>query len=133
MSIALVIFLFYATERTFRGPSLSGPAAAAPQLQQQFSRAASAAGALRAAGPPSSDSLAALGSLSNPCTEPSPYYKARLKELREMGMKGDDTAARCDLCLKDGSPSHTCESQYGQDLFLWTNFFRCMDKPGSYL
>ena len=76
----------------------------------------------------------APGSLLNPCTAPSPYYRARLQELAVMSReKGIDTATRCLNCLSAGQFPESCESQFGQDMFLYNNFFRCMDRPGVYI
>lgn len=44
-----------------------------------------------------------------------------------------DTATRCLNCLHHGQYPETCESQFGQDMFLWHNFFRCLPGPGSYI
>jgi len=46
-------------------------------------------------------------------------------------------AATCSRCLGStgggvGDESQ-CESQFGQDLFLFNNFFQCLDEPGVYI
>ena len=51
------------------------------------------------------------------------------------GAGGPDWASQCCLCLPCTGPSsaNTCNSQFGQDLFLFNNFFRCLPEAGFYI
>jgi len=57
--------------------------------------------------------------------------------VRALADSGDNEAQACSRCLGstnggigDGS---SCESQFGQELFLFNNFFSCLDEPGVYI
>ena len=58
------------------------------------------------------------------CDHTSPYVLERLSSAAE---------PECRSWLASGSPVDTFTSQIGQDAFMYENFFRCMDGPGTYL
>jgi hypothetical protein len=65
------------------------------------------------------------GTLSSPCTGFSSYVRERLEASSD---------AECKFWLDTpGTDYTTFYSQYHQDAFLFYNFFRCRDGPGSYL
>lgn len=59
---------------------------------------------------------------------------ARIEALRvESQEQGLDDATRCYRCLEPSQYVDSCESQFGQDIWLYTNFFRCLSRPGVYI
>ena len=81
----------------------------------------------------------AVGTPWAPCTGRSSYVHKQLNIMyaRVMADAGDNDAATCSLCLGSsnggvGQVSY-CDSQFGQDLFLFNNFFSCLDEPGVYI
>lgn len=98
----------------------------------------SGAGLLAATRPPPRD-LPAVGTPFAPCTDTSAYMKGRLAHLWKRfkdSNAGDNHAAGCVRCLgAEGNVGQevSCESQFGQELFLYNNFFRCLEGPGSYI
>ncbi len=87
--------------------------------------------------PALSRSLPEHGTLTSPCDRNSAYIDARIKWLWEQSQAGEDWAMSCCNCLDcrggDAKDSPTCISQFGQDLFLYRNFFRCLPERGSYV
>jgi hypothetical protein len=84
--------------------------------------------------------LPTVGTPFAPCTDTSPYMKARNAYLWKRMIDsnaGDNHAAGCARCLGSGNggvgEETACESQFAQDLFLYNNFFRCLDGPGVYI
>ena len=82
----------------------------------------------------------AYGTPFAPCTDTSPYMKERLAYLWKRftdSNAGDNHAAGCARCLGAAAggvgDENACESQFAQELFLYNNFFRCMEGPGVYI
>ena len=77
------------------------------------------------------------GTLWSPCTQNSDYINTLIKNLWDRSQGGDDIASQCCLCMDcsggDNANNPTCNSQFGQDLFLFRNFFRCLPGPGAYV
>jgi len=112
------------------------PVRVAPALRAQNSTSPSAARSNPTL-PPSRE-VPTYGTPWAPCTDTSPYMKERLAYLWKRftdSNAGDNHAAGCVRCLgaRDVADEAACESQFAQDLFLYNNFFRCMDGPGVYI
>ena len=77
------------------------------------------------------------GTLTAPCARNSAYIDARLQWLWREAQSGAVWAEQCCACLDcvggDSLDAPTCGSQFGQDLFLYRNFFRCLPSPGAYV
>ena len=118
---------------------LALPAQPLARLPSPRLRAAAAAAA--AAGPAGLPArlrtLPEHGTLTAPCDRTSAHTEARLAALWRQAQAGDDVAAQCCACLDcvggDSRDALTCNSQFGQDLFLYRNFFRCLPQAGSYV
>ena len=77
------------------------------------------------------DEAEGAGTLASPCTASSDYTHARLEQLYH---ENSPHYAACRDCIGSGAHAATaCPSQYGTDLFLMLNFFRCRHGPGLYL
>ena len=125
LTAALLVAEVYLALLPYRSPSPHHPA---PRLR-------------RVAGLPPlpplqlSRSLPEHGTLTAPCDRNSEYVNERLAWLWGQAQEGQDWASQCCLCLPCTGPSsaNTCTSQFGQDLFLFRNFFRCLPETGLYV
>ena len=64
------------------------------------------------------------GLMHSPCKKASPYT---------LSMMSSATISECREWMREGKEHNEFTSQYNQDAFMYYNFFRCMDGPGTYV